>query len=64
LSRVRDCDLFYRFFRFVIIIHYNIHSAYDALQYKYAPFIRKKSVVNRTVFRENKYLDLLNFMSG
>jgi len=37
---------------------------YNALQYKHAPFIRKKSVVNRTVFRENKYLDLLNFMSG
>jgi len=37
---------------------------YDALKYKHAPFIRKKSVVNKTEFLENKYVDLLNFMSG
>jgi len=37
---------------------------YDALNYKYAPFIRKKSVVNKNEFLENKYVDLLNFMSG
>jgi hypothetical protein len=37
---------------------------YDALKYKYAPFIRKKSVVNKNEFRENEYADLMKIMSG
>jgi hypothetical protein len=37
---------------------------YQALNYKYAPFVRKKSVVNKNEFRENEYPELLKFMSG
>ena len=37
---------------------------YDALEYKYAPFIRKKSVVNKKQFLEKGFIDWLNFSSG
>ena len=37
---------------------------YDALGYKYAPFIRKKSVVNKSEFLKKERVDLLKFMSG
>ena len=36
---------------------------YDALDYKYAPFIRKKSVVNKTEFMNNGKIDSLDFSS-
>jgi hypothetical protein len=41
-----------------------IKLIYDALQYEYAPFIRKKSVVNKNEFLKKEYVDLLNFSSG
>ena len=37
---------------------------YDALGYKYAPFIRKKSVVNKYEIPENNIADLVHFSSG
>jgi len=37
---------------------------YDALQYKYAPFVRKKSVVNKNKLLENERVDLVKFSSG
>ena len=37
---------------------------YDALEYKYAPFFRKKSVVNKTELLKTETVDLLNFASG
>ena len=37
---------------------------YDALDYKYAPFVRKKSVVNKHEFWEKEYVDWVRFMSG
>jgi len=37
---------------------------YNALGYRQAPFIRKKSVVNKTEIKKNKIADLLNFSSG
>ena len=37
---------------------------YDALGYKYAPFIRKKSVVNKNEFSKYSIVDLLDFSSG
>lgn len=36
---------------------------YNVLEYKYAPFIRKKSVVNKHEFRENRLADLLHVSS-
>jgi hypothetical protein len=41
-----------------------VKRIYDALKYKYAPFISKKSVVNKYEFLENGYFDSLNFSSG
>ena len=37
---------------------------YDALGYKYAPFFRKKSVVNKTELLKTETVDLLNFANG
>jgi len=36
---------------------------YNVLEYKYAPFIRKKSVVNKNEFRENSPIDSLSVSS-
>jgi hypothetical protein len=41
-----------------------VKRIYDALGYKYAPFVRKKSVVNKNEFLKNECLDLLDFSSG
>ena len=41
-----------------------VKRIYDALGYKYAPFIRKKSVVNKYEIPKNRCVDLLNFSSG
>jgi hypothetical protein len=37
---------------------------YDALGYRYAPFIRKKSVVNRNELKKNEEFNILNFSSA
>jgi len=42
---------------------HNIRSSWT-LKYEYAPFIRKKSVVNKNELLKKGYVDLLNFSSG
>ncbi|MEI6752851.1 MAG: hypothetical protein WCK78_06760 [Paludibacter sp.] len=37
---------------------------YDALRYKYAPFIRKKSVVPKPQILKNEVVDNYHFMDG
>jgi predicted Rossmann-fold nucleotide-binding protein len=41
-----------------------IKRIYDALEYKYAPFVRKKSVVNKNESLKMIGVDVLNFSSG
>ena len=37
---------------------------YDALKYKYAPFIRKKSVVPKPTIKKNEVVENYQFMNG
>jgi len=37
---------------------------YDALKYKYAPFIRKKSVVPKLIIKKNEHIENYSFMTG
>ena len=37
---------------------------YDALRYKYAPFIRKKSVVPKPAIKKNEVVENYQFMNG
>lgn len=41
-----------------------VKRIYDALKYKYAPFIRKKSVVPKTLTKKNEVTENYNLMSG
>ena len=41
-----------------------VKQIYNALEYKYAPFIRKKSVVNKNEFLKNGCVDLVDFSDG
>lgn len=41
-----------------------VKQIYDALKYKYAPFIRKKSVVPKTIIQKNEHIENYSFMTG
>ncbi len=41
-----------------------VQTIYDALNYRYAPFVRKKSVVLKPPLLKNEPLDNIRFMSG
>jgi len=41
-----------------------VKQIYDALKYKYAPFIRKKSVVPKPQIQKNDVAEIYNFMNG
>jgi len=41
-----------------------VKHIYDALKYKYTPFIRKKSVVPKPAIKKNEVVMNYQFMSG
>lgn len=41
----------------------NVRQIYDALKFKYAPFIRKKSVVHKSEFEDSQIIDKQYFLS-
>ncbi|MCE1169223.1 MAG: toxin, partial [Sphingobacteriia bacterium] len=41
-----------------------VKAIYDALKYKYAPFVKKKSVVHKSALNESKVAELTSFLSG
>ena len=41
-----------------------VKQIYDSLKYKYAPFIRKKSVVPKTVIKKKEHVENYSFMTG
>jgi len=41
-----------------------VKRIYDALKYKYAPFIRKKSVVPKPIIQKNESIENYSFMTG
>ena len=41
-----------------------VKQIYDVLKYKYAPFIRKKSVVPKPIIKKNEHIENYSFMNG
>ena len=41
-----------------------VKTIYDALKFKYAPFIRKKSVVPKPILKKNECTENIRFMNG
>ena len=42
----------------------NVRKLYDALKYKYAPFVKRKSVVHKSEFEKNQFVENQTLYSG
>ena len=42
----------------------NVRKLYDALKYKYAPFVKRKSVVHKSELKKNQFIENQALYSG